>query len=54
VELTEIRTGGQDWWTLGFEVTGPADALRSELQGAGAVSRAAWRLDQAGPERRGR
>ena len=32
VELTEIRTGGQDWWTLGFEATGPADLLRSELQ----------------------
>jgi hypothetical protein len=32
VELTEVRTGGQDWWTLGFEVTGPADLLRSELQ----------------------
>ena len=34
VELTEIRTGGQDWWTLGFEATGPADLLRSELQAA--------------------
>jgi len=22
VELTEVRTGGQDWWTLGFEATG--------------------------------
>ena len=32
VELTEVRTGGQDWWTLGFEATGPADLLRSELQ----------------------
>jgi len=32
VELTEIRTGGQDWWTLGFEATGPADLLRTELQ----------------------
>jgi hypothetical protein len=32
VELTEIRTRGQDWWTLGFETTGPADLLRSELQ----------------------
>jgi hypothetical protein len=34
VELTKIRTGGQDWWTLGFEATGPADLLRSELQAA--------------------
>jgi hypothetical protein len=32
VELTEIRTRGQDWWTLGFEATGPADLLLSELQ----------------------
>ena len=32
VELTEVRTGGQDWWTLGFEATGPADLLRSEIQ----------------------
>jgi hypothetical protein len=32
VELTEIRTGGQGWWTLGFEATGPADLLRSQLQ----------------------
>ena len=32
VELTEVHTGAQDWWTLGFEATGPADLLRSELQ----------------------
>ena len=32
VELTEVHMGGQDWWTLGFEATGPADLLRSELQ----------------------
>ena len=32
VELTEVHPGGQDWWTLGFEATGPADLLRSELQ----------------------
>ena len=32
VELTEVRVGGQDWWTLGFEATGPADLLRSQLQ----------------------
>jgi hypothetical protein len=34
VELTEIRTGGQDWWTLGFEATGPAGLLRSALEAA--------------------
>ena len=32
VELTEVHMGGQHWWTLGFEATGPADLLRSELQ----------------------
>jgi hypothetical protein len=37
VELTEIRTRGQDWWTLGFETTGPADLLRSELQATAAL-----------------
>ena len=31
VELTEIRTGGQDWWTLGFEATGPVGLLRGAL-----------------------
>lgn len=34
VELTEFRTGGEDWWTLGFEATGPVSLLRSELQAA--------------------
>ncbi len=37
VELTEVRTCGQDWWTLGFEATGSADLLRSELQAAAAL-----------------
>jgi hypothetical protein len=32
VELTEIRTSGQDWWTLAFEATGPVGLLRSQLQ----------------------
>lgn len=32
VELTEVRTSGQDWWSLGFEATGPADLLRGELE----------------------
>jgi hypothetical protein len=31
-ELTEVRTPGYDWWTLGFEATGPDDLLRSALQ----------------------
>jgi len=37
VELTEVRTRGQDWWTLGFEATGPADLLHSELQATAAL-----------------
>ena len=37
VELTEVRTRGQYWWTLGFEATGPADLLRSELESTAAV-----------------
>ena len=37
VELTEIRTPGQDWWTLGFEVTGPPGLLRSGLEAAAAL-----------------
>jgi len=37
VELTEVRTRGQDWWTLGFEVTGPADLLRSTLEATAAI-----------------
>ena len=32
VELTEVRSGGEAWWSLGFEATGPADLLRSTLQ----------------------
>jgi len=37
VELTEVQTGGQDWWTLGFEATGPADLLRDALQATAAL-----------------
>ena len=37
VELTEVRTRGQDWWTLGFEATGPADLLRSALETTAAL-----------------
>jgi hypothetical protein len=34
VELTEVHSDGQDWWSLGFEATGPADLLRRELDAA--------------------
>ena len=37
MELTEIHARGQDWWTLGFESTGPADLLRSELEATAAL-----------------
>jgi len=37
VELTEIHARSQDWWTLGFEATGPADLLRSELEATAAL-----------------
>ncbi|HUY44704.1 MAG TPA: hypothetical protein VMV92_03105 [Streptosporangiaceae bacterium] len=37
VELTEVRTRGQDWWSLGFEATGPADLLRGALKATAAL-----------------
>ena len=37
MELTEVRTRGQDWWTLGFEATGSASLLRSALQATAAL-----------------
>jgi len=37
VELTDVHTSGQDWWTLGFEATGPASLLRSELEATAAL-----------------
>jgi len=37
VELTEVHAGGQHWWTLGFEATGPADLLRGALQATAAL-----------------
>lgn len=37
VELVEVRSCGCDWWSLGFEATGPADLLRSELEATAAL-----------------
>jgi hypothetical protein len=37
VELTEVRTRGQEWWSLGFEATGPSELLRSELEATAAL-----------------
>ena len=36
VELTEVRLGSQDWWSLGFEATGPAGLLRGTLEATAA------------------
>jgi hypothetical protein len=37
VDLTEVQSGRETWWSLGFEATGPATLLRSTLQGTAAV-----------------
>ncbi len=37
VELTEIRTRGQAWWSLGFEATGPARLQRGGLEATAAL-----------------
>ena len=37
VELTELCTRGQDWWTLGFEASGPADLLGGALEAIAVV-----------------
>jgi len=37
VELTEVHTRGETWWTLGFEATGPASLLRGELEATAAL-----------------
>jgi hypothetical protein len=52
VELTEVHTRGQGWWTLGFEATGPADQLRSELEATAALvfAQALPSVVQPGPD----
>lgn len=37
VELTDVRSGGEDWWSLGFEATGPAALLRRTLESTAAM-----------------
>lgn len=37
VELVEVRSLGEDWWTLGLEATGPAAVLRGQLDAAAAL-----------------
>ena len=36
MELTEIRTSAQDWWSLALEAAGPVGLLRSQLQATAA------------------
>jgi hypothetical protein len=37
VELAEFHTADEDWWTLGFEATGPAAGLGDQLKAAAAL-----------------
>jgi hypothetical protein len=37
VELTEVLSSGQAWWTLGFESLGPPHLLRSQLEATAAL-----------------
>jgi hypothetical protein len=37
VELTEVGAGGEAWWTLALEATGPTPLLRAELQATAAL-----------------
>jgi hypothetical protein len=37
VELTELRMQHRDWWSIGFEATGPAGLLRTGLEAAAAL-----------------
>jgi len=37
VELTEVLTRGEAWWTLGFESVGPPHLLRSQLEATAAL-----------------
>lgn len=37
VELTAVRAGGEDWWSLGFEATGAAALLRGTLESTAAA-----------------
>jgi hypothetical protein len=36
VELTEVITGGEAWWTLAFEASGRADLVRSDQEATAA------------------
>ncbi len=37
VELTDVSVGDEQWWTLGFEATGPPGAMRGTIDAAAAL-----------------
>ena len=37
MELTEVRTGDETWWSLGLEAIGPAHLLRTVLEATAAL-----------------
>jgi hypothetical protein len=37
MELAEIRTSEEDWWSLGFEAAGPTDLLRTAVEATAAL-----------------
>ena len=37
MELAEVSTRGEAWWSLGFEATGPAGLLRGQLEATAAL-----------------
>ena len=37
VELTDVSVDDEPWWTLGFEATGPAEALQGTIDAAAAL-----------------
>jgi hypothetical protein len=51
VEFTEMRARERNWWSVGFEATGPDDLLRAELEATAALvfTQPAPDLAQFGP-----
>ena len=51
VEFTVVRARERNWWSVGFEATGPNDLLRTELEAAAALvfTRPAPDLAEFGP-----
>ncbi len=51
VEFTVVRAREQDWWSVGFEATGPDNLLRGELEATAALvfTRSGPDLAELGP-----